>query len=156
VNIRPANHKDLNELDRLNIQIAKYHHDRAPTVFMAPGSRDREFLAKNLEGSDIQYWVAEKDGRLIGFVTANIHRNTEIPFLTSAPICWIKTIVVDEANRTSGVGKALVDAVATWAKQQGSHEIRLQVMEFNACAQAFYERLGYTTLSRTMSLDLCD
>ncbi|GGX43042.1 N-acetyltransferase [Saccharospirillum salsuginis] len=156
MNIRLANDRDLNELERLNTQIAWYHHDKAPQVFVPPGQKDREYLVKNLKDPDIHIWVAEQDDRLIGFVTANIHRNTDIPFLTTVPICWVKTIVVDEANRSTGVGKALLDAVASWARQNGAREIKLQVMEFNDSAQAFYAKLGYTTQSRTMSLELDD
>lgn len=154
--IRPALDTDLDSLVDLNEQIAWFHHDNAPNVFVAPGQSDRDFLKANLEKPDVHFWVAEQDDRLIGFVSANITRNTEIPFLTDAPIAWIKTIVVDEAHRSSGVGQALVAAVTDWAKQEGAVEIRLQVMEFNDNAQSFYQKLGYSTLSRTMSLNLSE
>jgi ribosomal protein S18 acetylase RimI-like enzyme len=47
-----------------------------------------------------------------------------------------------------------MDEVRVWAIAKGATAIELNVYEFNETAIAFYERLGYQTLSRKMSKEL--
>jgi ribosomal protein S18 acetylase RimI-like enzyme len=42
----------------------------------------------------------------------------------------------------------------TWARAQGAGEIELTVYEFNEPAIAFYQSLGYKTVSRRMTFPL--
>jgi len=41
--------------------------------------------------------------------------------------------------------------IENWAKNSGAKDIRLEVMEFNKYAQAFYARNGYLVMSRIMA-----
>lgn len=50
---------------------------------------------------------------------------------------------VDPAFRRGGVGKELIDAVATWNRGRGVRELALLVTCVNTGAIAFYERLGF-------------
>ncbi|OQA95517.1 MAG: Acetyltransferase (GNAT) family protein [Chloroflexi bacterium ADurb.Bin222] len=45
----------------------------------------------------------------------------------------------------------LMGTVYEWALTKGASSIELNVYEFNKAAIAFYEKLGYETLSRKMS-----
>jgi ribosomal protein S18 acetylase RimI-like enzyme len=47
------------------------------------------------------------------------------------------------------VGKALIDAVRSWAATQKVHELRLMVTSVNPGATRFYERLGFRKTGRT-------
>ncbi len=53
-----------------------------------------------------------------------------------------------------GIGRRLMDEAQAWASARGATSIELNVYEFNEDAIAFYERLGYRTLSRKMSKEL--
>ena len=154
--IRAATSKDIDAISRLNDQIADYHHENEPDIFLPSNPANRDFLTKVFENPEIHFMVAEELDQIVGFVSTNVTCNTETPFLTNAPICRIKTIVVDENHRSAGVGAALAEAVQGWAREKGAREIRLEVMEFNRRALSFYERLGYTTQSRIMALKLAD
>ena len=46
--------------------------------------------------------------------------------------------------RGHGVGEALIDAVAAWAKDQGATSVHLWVTDTNKAAIRLYERCGFT------------
>ncbi|HEX6499910.1 MAG TPA: GNAT family N-acetyltransferase [Micromonosporaceae bacterium] len=50
---------------------------------------------------------------------------------------------VAPAARGRGVGDALIDAVAQWARRRGSRTLRLAVRSDNAAARVLYERNGF-------------
>lgn len=141
--IRVADVADIDALVELNRQIGEIHYDKAPHIFMPPSPEEKAFLLSALESSERHFWVAEQEGRVIGFINAVITINESIPFIVKTPVCRIGTIVVDEDHRSSGVGKALMDACKEWAIGEGTTSIRLEVMAFNEEAKAFYEQLGY-------------
>ncbi|MEM7118538.1 MAG: GNAT family N-acetyltransferase [Chloroflexota bacterium] len=47
-------------------------------------------------------------------------------------------------QRKKGVGTAVLNALAHWAKQQGADHAYLQVVAANIAAQALYRRVGFT------------
>ena len=82
-------------------------------------------------------WVAEVDGRIIGFVVANREqRDTG----------HIVTLDVVENWRRGGVGTALMNAAEAWAREQGARFVYLETAEDNTAAQNFYRRRGYQKL----------
>jgi GNAT superfamily N-acetyltransferase len=83
--------------------------------------------------------VAEEDGRLLGVIA--LHRAS---ILHIGPVARIMTLVVDEAARSGGVGRLLLEAGAAWAKQAGCHTLELTSGKQRLRAHAFYEGLGFT------------
>ncbi|AIV08133.1 acetyltransferase [Vibrio harveyi] len=148
--IRRATPKDLDALFVLNKQISELHHLNAPEAFVAPSEQDKQFLANALEDKERLILIAEQNQQAIGFVTASITQNETISFLIKDPICRIGTIVVDENQKSKGVGSLLMNQVEQWAIESGAVQIRLEVMEFNQAAQQFYDKLNFTTSSRIM------
>jgi ribosomal protein S18 acetylase RimI-like enzyme len=59
---------------------------------------------------------------------------------------------VEPAARRSGVGRRLVDAVASWAKSQGARVLVLGVTQDNDPAQRLYERAGFSLTGRVEPL----
>ncbi|MFN1581720.1 GNAT family N-acetyltransferase [Vibrio rotiferianus] len=148
--IRPATPDDLNALFDLNKQINELHHLHAPQAFVAPSEEDRTFLINMLADEERLFLVADEDQQVLGFITATITQNETISFLIKDPICRIGTIVVDENQKSKGVGRALMATVEQWARESGAIQVRLEVMEFNRDAQQFYDRLGFVPNSRLM------
>jgi ribosomal protein S18 acetylase RimI-like enzyme len=58
----------------------------------------------------------------------------------------IGSIIVDEAHRGSGHGRALVKGLLAWARNQGCHSAYLQVESGNSPAIRLYESLGFRPL----------
>ena len=148
--IRSATPDDLDALFDLNKQINELHHLYAPQAFVAPSEEDRTFLINMLADEERLFLVAEEGQQVLGFITATITQNETISFLIKDPICRIGTIVVDENQKSKGVGRALMAAVEQWARESGATQVRLEVMEFNHNAQQFYNKLGFTPNSRLM------
>lgn len=61
---------------------------------------------------------------------------------------------VDERQRRAGVGRQLVEAVRTWARQQGLERIIVECSPRNETGQAFYEALGMRAVSITYQQEL--
>ena len=148
--IRSATPDDLDALFDLNKQINELHHLYAPQAFVAPSEEDRTFLINMLADEERLFLVAEESQQVLGFITATITQNETISFLIKDPICRIGTIVVDENQKSKGVGRALMTAVEQWARESGATQVRLEVMEFNHNAQQFYDKLGFVPNSRLM------
>lgn len=55
---------------------------------------------------------------------------------------YLEDIFVAEEFRRNGLGEAMVKIVAKLAKQRGYERIDFQVLEWNAPAVKFYEKLG--------------
>ncbi|HEA3085272.1 MULTISPECIES: GNAT family N-acetyltransferase [Aeromonas] len=148
--IRKAREQDIDAILELNRQIGEIHFAQAPQVFCPPSPEERAFLLAAIAAEGRLFCVAEQEGAVAGFLTARIDINETIPFLSKEPICRIGTLVVDEGQRSRGIGKALIAHCDEWGKAQGASQLRLEVMAFNERAKALYERLGFKMLSQTM------
>ncbi|HDX8366765.1 GNAT family N-acetyltransferase [Aeromonas dhakensis] len=149
--IRKAREQDIDAILELNRQIGEIHFAQAPQVFCPPSPEERAFLLAAIAAEGRLFCVAEQEGAVAGFLTARIDINETIPFLSKEPICRIGTLVVDEGQRSRGIGKALIAHCDEWGKAQGASQLRLEVMAFNERAKALYERLGFKMLSQTMA-----
>lgn len=148
--VRKATWDDIDSIVELNRQIGEYHHSNAPEVFRAPSAEEKVFFSRALADDSRLFLVAEVSQIVIGFLTGTIARNEMIPYLSKEPICRISTIVIDQDNRGRGAGSLLMKTCEEWAREQGARDIRLEVMEFNQNALAFYSEAGYVTQSRML------
>jgi GNAT superfamily N-acetyltransferase len=82
--------------------------------------------------------VAELSGTVVGLahlqVTPAIERDR--------PAAKVGALVVDEAHRGHGIGRALVDAMEEEARRRGCELLFLTTSERRGDAHAFYERVG--------------
>ena len=62
--------------------------------------------------------------------------------------CYLLDLYVIPEERSQGVGRLLVVALARHARQQGAAYLRLSVDEHSARALAFYRRLGFVEATR--------
>lgn len=84
-------------------------------------------------------WVAERDGRVVGFVSSGPPRDEDVP-LSAAEVY---AIYVMPADWGMGVGRALLDAVTAHWRGRGATELVLWVLEANDAARAFYGATGW-------------
>lgn len=130
--IRPPVAADISELiamvDELNV------HEGEPTGHMTPDK-----VARDLIGPDaaLGAFVAEADGALIGFAFWLPGYET----CYAARGAFVNDLYVREAYRGTGVGKALLKAVARASAVEGGEFIWLTAYATNDLARAAYRRI---------------
>jgi len=60
--------------------------------------------------------------------------------------CWLEDLFVEDAQRGTGLGAALLDAALERARARGARRVELDVNERNP-ARALYERRGFSSYS---------
>ncbi|MEU4549997.1 GNAT family N-acetyltransferase [Nonomuraea dietziae] len=96
--------------------------------------------------------VAVHDGCVAGFVTLATQRH-----FTGQVDAYIGELVVCAEVERIGIGRALVNAAESWARERGLRRITLETGAANVRARSFYRALGYAEegvrLSRPVSID---
>ena len=154
--VRRAVRADLPALGRLGAHLMHVHYAFDARRFLAPGGNPAagyaRFLAGELEAPGSLVLVADRGGAIAGYVYAGIE-----------PLSWkelrdeagfIHDIVVDEEARRSGVATTLLEAAATWVREQGVTSLMLWTAAPNAGAQRLFERLGFRRTMVEMTRDL--
>jgi GNAT superfamily N-acetyltransferase len=133
--IRRARDDEIELLTRLFIR-ARNEVDYLPPV---PDEAAVPIAARIREHEEV--WVAEEDGRLVGFLGIEASRN-----LGGAAV--LEKIYVEPAAQNRGVGSALLDK----AKQLRPDELYLWVFQKNP-ARRLYERHGFELVKLTDGAD---
>jgi ribosomal protein S18 acetylase RimI-like enzyme len=149
VHIREATIDDLDDLLRLQLQLREHHRHLEPDAprYRVEAGEWRRLLELTLGRDTETVLVAVVDDAIHGFVKLVFAPK---PWGTS---CEMDTLVVDEAHRSSGVGKALVSAAEVTATERGAGGMRANVLAANDRGRGFYERLGYGLVSVRYSKD---
>lgn len=128
--IREATRKDAEAIADLNRTAMGYDY---PTV-----ETEKKLQAVLSSGKD-KVFVAVRGNTVIGYIHANDYDLLYFPTMKN-----IMGIAVDSACRKCGVGKALLSAVETWAKETGTAGIRLVSGAGRKEAHAFYRSCGFS------------
>jgi len=155
--IREATQGDYEALCAIFAEADAMHREALPHIFReaAGPARPRDFILKILADKNTALFVAEHEGEIIGLIHVRVRETPDIPILVPRRYAVINDLVVKEKFRRHGVGRALLERAERWALDKGATQVELVVWEFNKGAIAFYEKLGYKTISRRMwkSLD---
>ena len=100
-------------------------------------------LPDGLSTVDTCFWVIEDDGRRVGTIFLGI-RGGE---------AWLYDIVIDEAERGHGLGRAAMLALEDEVRALGHDSIGLNVWGGNAVARGLYGSLGYAERARAHAKD---
>jgi len=85
--------------------------------------------------------ATDRSDTVRGWVHVYGHRQVE-----SEGAAEIGGLVVEDAFRGQGIGRLLVDAAESWARQRGYSRLTLRSSVVRTEAHQFYERLGFTIL----------
>ena len=90
------------------------------------------------EGAFVELLVAVRQNTIAGYAMFYPHFSS----FRGERGYYLEDIYVDEGSRRSGVGLALLRAIARRAAERGFERIDFQVLKSNTGALHFYERLG--------------
>jgi len=89
-------------------------------------------LKRAFERKKREFWVAEGDGKIVGFLTA---------IGSPGGVTFINWLGVKKEFRGQEIGKSLVKTWEDWAKTKGYHKLRAQTTQ--AGNKSFYKKLGF-------------
>jgi GNAT superfamily N-acetyltransferase len=98
----------------------------------------RDMLDCDTDGG-VLAWLAERDGRAVGFVSSGPPRDKDMPL----PGAELYAIYVLTEEGRSGIGRALLQTAAAHWRERGATQLGLWVLESNAPARAFYGAMGW-------------
>ena len=132
--IRPAVPADVPVLLQLVRELAVY--EKEPDAVEAT----EDLLAAALFGPSpvASCHVAEVDGAVVGFALWYVSFST----WQGKPGLWLEDLFVRPAARGHGLGKALLQALATVCAERGYGRFEWWVLDWNVDAQGFYRSLG--------------
>lgn len=140
--IRRARQSDILVLNTLLQDILQVHHLARPDIFKSEGQKySEEELRQLLDNPAKSVFVYELEGQVVG------HLFCEITTATGDVLEPVKTLYIDDlcvasSVRGQKIGEQLYTFALSYAKEQGCHNLTLDVLADNAGAVRFYDRLG--------------
>ena len=88
-------------------------------------------------GARMHALVARLEGQLVGFTHFFVHPSTSGP-----DVCYLQDLFTIPEARGRGVGRALIEAVADWARGQGCGKVYWQTKHDNVTARRLYDAVA--------------
>jgi ribosomal-protein-alanine N-acetyltransferase len=137
VHIREAGQQDLGAVVALERDTSEAPHwTEMEYAAIVNADREADALVRRC------LLIAEGENRLMGFAVGKIVPSGE------GSVAELESIVVQEATRRVGTGRALCTAVIAWSRQQGAAALELEVRAGSRGAIALYTGLGFAVAGR--------
>ncbi|MCS3556269.1 MULTISPECIES: GNAT family N-acetyltransferase [Sphingobacterium] len=154
MDIRKATPADLPQIKILYSllfeQLANYEPD-----YLQPALQDEAFLQQVVAAADnFVAFIYTIDGEAKGFAIAKLEESPPYNCFVPLKCMYLMDIVVDQNMRGKGIGKALIDRIKQWAKEQEADYLELSVLAKNTLAEALYLREGFETFSKSMRMKI--
>ncbi|MFM7349567.1 MAG: aminoglycoside 6'-N-acetyltransferase [Erythrobacter sp.] len=140
--VRPASAGDVPQWAALRAQL--WPDD-------GPDAHADDIVATFLSGDPDQVaFVAQAaDGGLLGFCEASI-RHDYVDGCETSPVAFAEGAFIVPEARGTGIGRALVEAVAEWGRAKGCTELASNALLDNTASHAFHEAVGFTETERVV------
>lgn len=142
--VRRATAADLPRLGELAGELVRLHHRTDPRRFFLVDGVEQGYarwFASELEREAAVILVAERDGAILGYGYGSLEGRDWNALLDEHGA--IHDVMVDEAARRSGAGRALVEAMCEALEAMGAPRIVLSTMVQNTAAQALFAACGF-------------
>ena len=149
MNIRLATKEDIKALQELYYELEKDAVRFQPEHFVH-GERDETFFAPIFDSENQDIFVAEQDGKIVGFAHVMILEQKKVPCLIPERVIYLQDLDVSEECRSQGIGAELIDACKAYGKEKGADFMRTQVFPQNTRGMKFYERCGFAEKMKTI------
>jgi GNAT superfamily N-acetyltransferase len=146
--LRPATEADLPALVYLYSSVQELHARNVPAYFKMPSSDPgcSELFRKSLGEVTACLVVAEEGQLIIGCFFAQEVKREESWIKPALCVFMLEHIAVNPAFRRKGVGDALIGRFFDEARVRGICRVELVCWNFNAEANQFFRRHGFTDL----------
>ena len=155
--IRLAQEKDIPKIIDLLQQVLEIHAKIRPDIFISGTTKYTTEEVKELisdEDKPIYVAVDDKD-EVLGYAMCQIKQTPQDSNnIRDFKYMYIDDLCVDENVRGQHVGETIFEYVKNEAKNQGFHDLSLNVWTGNDGAEHFYEKMGMKTQSRHMEIIL--
>jgi GNAT superfamily N-acetyltransferase len=132
--VRAARPRDVSVLLQMFLELAEYerlaHEMRATEELLSAALFGERPAAEAL--------LAERGEQVVGYA---LFYPTFSTFLTIQGV-WLEDLFVRPQHRGAGVGRALLAAVATRARERGGERLEWAALDWNELALGFYRRIG--------------
>lgn len=155
VKIRIATPEDFAVLYPLLADSDVFHAEALPHIFKGSDEQTRmDQLAKFMSKTESAWFIAADGKAIVGALLIQLINAPDMPLFVPRRFAHIADLVVHPKYRKQHIGRKLMEQAQDWAVGKGAMQMELAVWEFNRGAIKFYEKLGYTTLRRVMTMDI--
>ena len=142
--IRRAVNQDMEDINRLLLQVCLVHHQGRPDLFKYGAKKytDEQLRALIADDSRPIFVAAGEDGHVAGYAFCVFQQHTGDNILTDIRTLYIDDLCVDENRRGQHIGSQLYRYVLDFARENGCYNVTLNVWSCNEAAMKFYEACG--------------
>jgi ribosomal protein S18 acetylase RimI-like enzyme len=139
--IREVKEDDLKSIAPLLTRFYRFNEEFDPAWSTKELSEEEieEILKRRMSAGDL-ILVAEVEGRIVGFLRAEIEEN---PFLENDKIVMIKELYVKPEFRRRGIARRLVDEASKLLRKFDAKILAAEFPTLNVVANDFYKKLGF-------------
>jgi len=145
--IQSGEGQELKALIKLRLSLLKVY----PDAFLGAYSEEKKRSLKEWRDyffKDNQLWVVKEKGRLMGMVFC-----ARFKYQRARHVARMSGLGVLPELKSQGVGRALVEKVIAWVKdQRGIRRLQIETFADNQVAVPFYKKMGFKEESRTAML----
>ena len=142
---RQAAPADALLLSSLCREVQRLHAQHHPDIFKAPqdDAFAISFFEETLADPKARIFIAEEDGRAVGYIFFKLVERPENPFTFAARVLHIDQISVSPTAQGQGIGRALMQQAEISATKWDAERIQLDSWDFNVAAHGFFEHLEF-------------
>lgn len=142
--IRRAERSDIPQIMKLLHQVNDVHAEGRPDLFVKGHTKyTADEVAQIIETPETPVFACTgANNEMIGYCFCMVQDHTEEKHLAPIKTLYIDDLCVDENTRGQHVGESLYEYVKSYARENGFHNITLNVWSENHGAVKFYEKMG--------------
>lgn len=144
MNIRRAQEKDIERINRLLFQVNLVHHNGRPDLFKYGTRKYTDEQLREIIQDDKRpiLVAADENDNVMGYAFCIFQQHVNDNILTDIRTLYIDDLCVDETLRGQHIGKTLYEAVLDFAREHQCYNVTLNVWSCNESAMRFYENCG--------------